>query len=153
MKTARDIMTPNPVTAARDTDIVEAARTMLERRFNGLPVVEDGKLVGMITQSDLVALQKRLELPSVFTVLDGFIPLSSTDDMEEEIRKIAAATVGAAMTADPVTVGPEATVEEMATLMAEKKIHTLPVVEGGSLVGVVGKEDILRTLLPSKDAE
>jgi CBS domain-containing protein len=53
------------------------------------------------------------------------------------------------MTPDPITVDPEATVEEVTTLMAKKNIHTLPVVDKGKLVGVVGKEDILRTLMPA----
>ena len=55
--------------------------------------------------------------------------------------------VADAMTLDPVTVNPETGIEHVAALMVEKNYHTLPVVDGGKLVGIVGKEDILRTLI------
>jgi CBS domain-containing protein len=67
------------------------------------------------------------------------------------MQKMAATTVGQAMTPNPVTIDPETPLEEIATLMVTKNIHTLPVVEGGKVVGVVGKEDILRTLMPRKE--
>jgi CBS domain-containing protein len=61
---------------------------------------------------------------------------------------MAAITVSEAMTIDPVTVDPETSLEEIATLMVKNNIHTLPVLENGILAGVIGKEDILRTLIP-----
>ncbi|THB64182.1 MAG: CBS domain-containing protein [Desulfovibrio sp.] len=146
---AQDIMTPDVVTVTPETDILEAAKLMLEGHFNGLPVVDgSGALKGVICQSDLITQQKRLNLPSVFTLLDSFIPLSSTSAFEQEVKKMTATTVGQAMTEDVVTVEPSTTVEEVATLMVDKKLHTLPVVDGGSLVGVIGKEDVLQVLLP-----
>lgn len=149
MLKAKDIMTRHVVVVSPETDIAQAARLLLENHFNGLPVVdEEGRLRGIICQEDLIVLQKKGPLPSFFTILDGVIPLKNRD---QEVRKMAAVTVRDAMTANPIAVGPETTVEEMATLMVEKKIHTLPVVEGGRLVGIVGKEDILRTLMPQAD--
>ena len=151
MLKVEDIMTKDPVTVTPDTEVARAAGILLEKHINGLPVVDDrGKLVGILCQSDLISQQKRIPLPSVFTILDSFIPLTSWKDMDREVRKIAASTVGDAMTPNPFTVGPETTVEEVATLMVEKKFHTIPVVQGGKLVGVVGKEDVLRTLMPTE---
>lgn len=151
MLKAQDIMTPDPVTLTVDDDVARAAELMLEHSINGLPVLdEDGKVAGIICQSDLVAQQKRLNLPSVFTLLDGVIPLSSSKDLEREMEKITAITVGQAMTTNPVTVAPDTDVEEIASLMVDRKYHTLPVVYEGKLLGVVGKEDVLRTLLPKK---
>ncbi len=152
MLTARDIMTPNPVSVPVGTKVTEAARIMLDKHFNGLPVVEaDGTLLGVICQSDLVVQNKKLRLPSFFVVLDGIIPLRSTKNFEEEIRQMTATNVEDAMTSNPRTVPPEATLEEIAALMADEKHYTLPVVEDGKLIGVVGKEDVLRTLLAEKD--
>lgn len=149
MLTARDIMTSNIVTVAPDTEIVEAAKRLLEQHLNGLPVVDEGgRLVGIICQEDLVMQQKKIPLPSFFTLLDGFIPLKSSKSIEREIEKIAAATVEKAMTKNPVTIDPETGIEDIATLMVTKNIHTLPVVEGETLIGIVGKEDVLRTLMP-----
>ena len=108
---------------------------------------EAGRLVGIICQSDLVAQQKRFPIPSVFNLLDGLIPISSPKGLDKEMQKIAASRVAEAMSPNPETVNPEASLEEIATLMVSKGFHTLPVVERGKLVGIIGKEDVLRTLL------
>lgn len=148
MLTAKEIMTENPIAVTPETKITEAARLLLENRINGLPVVDEaGNLIGIICQSDLIAQQKKISLPSLFTILDSFIPLSAPSKMEREIQKVAATSVDHAMTRKPVAVGPDATVEEIATLMVEKNFHTIPVVENGKLVGVIGKEDVLRTIM------
>lgn len=146
----REIMTASPVTIGPEAEVVQAARLMLDLRINGLPVVDaDGRLVGVICQSDLIAEQKKAPLPSFFTLLDAYIPLTSLKHLEREVEKIAAATVAQAMTPDPVSVGPETSIDEAAGLMVDRGFHTLPVVEGGRLVGVLGKEDLLKMLLPA----
>jgi CBS domain-containing protein len=147
MLVAKDIMTKDLVTVSPDMEIVKAAKILLDKGINGVPVVEGGKLVGILCQSDLIAQQKKLPVPSVFTLLDGFIPLGSTKQFEKAFQKIAATTVADAMTPNPVTVDPETSIEEIAALMVDRNFHTLPIVEKGKLVGVVGKEDVLRTLM------
>lgn len=149
MRTAQDIMTREVITIGPEADITEAARLLLEKGVNGLPVVDaEGRLVGILCQSDLVRMQKNLPMPSLFTLLDGFFPLSSTTLLEAEVKRIAASKVAEAMTAKVVTIAPGAAIDEIATLMVDRKFHTLPVTEGGRLVGVVGKKDIIRTLIP-----
>lgn len=151
MLRAKDIMTPDPLTVSPQTEIVQAARILLEKRINGLPVVDgEGRLVGILCQSDLIAEQKKLPLPSFFTLLDGLIPLGSTKQLERQVEKIAASTVAEAMTSKPVSVDPQTSIEDLAALMVDKNFHTLPVVEDGRLVGVVGKEDVLKTLVGPK---
>ena len=148
MLKARDIMTKEVITVFPDMEITKAAKILLERRINGLPVVDAfGRLVGILCQSDLVVQQKRFPIPSVFTLLESFIPLTSMKRIDKEVEKIAALTVKQAMTTDPVTVGPNTDIEEVARLMVDKKYHTLPVVDGDKVVGIVGKEDVLKTLL------
>jgi CBS domain-containing protein len=150
MLKARDIMTKNVVTVTPDTEITQAAKLLLENHFNGLPVVdESGKLIGIICQDDLIVQQKRLPLPSLFTFFDGLIPLTSYRSLEKEVEKIVATTVSQAMTTDPITTNPDASLEDIATLMVNNNIHTLPVLDRDRLVGVIGKEDVLRTLMPS----
>lgn len=145
--TVREVMTPDPVTVTPETPVGQAAALMLERRINGLPVVDDsGALVGIICQSDLIAEQKKLPLPSFFTLLDGYIPLTSLKHLEREVERIAAVNVGQAMSRQPVTVGPQTPLSQAAALMVDHNFHTLPVLDQGRLVGVVGKEDLLRSL-------
>ncbi len=149
MLKVKDIMTENLITVLPDTEIAHATKLLLEKGINGLPVVDEmGRLVGILCQSDLIAQQKKLPIPSFFTFLDGFIPLTSIKQLEKEAQKIAATTVAHAMTPNPITVRPETSVEEVAALMVGKNFHTLPVVDKGKLVGIVGKKDVLKTLMP-----
>lgn len=147
MLKAKDIMTTTVITFSPETSVSEAAALLLQKHINGCPVVNaKGELVGVLCQADLVAQQKKLTLPTVFTLLDGLVPLSSMGELDQEMEKIAAMTVEHAMSRDPETVSPETPLEDIATLMVERGFHTLPVVDGGKLVGVIGMEDVLRTL-------
>ena len=148
MLKVKDIMTREIITVSPETEIVNAAKILLEKRINGLPVIDAfGRLVGVLCQSDLVAQQMSIPIPSVFTLLDGYIPLTIIKRIDKEVEKIAALTVKQAMTPNPVTVGPETDIEDVAKLMVDKKYHTLPVMEGDKVVGIVGKEDVLKTLI------
>lgn len=148
MLSVKEIMTRDVITVSPETDIAHAAKLLLEKSINGVPVVDGtGKLVGILCQSDLVAQQKKFPIPTLFTLLDGFIPLTSMKHLEREVKKITATTVADAMSANPVTVRPEASIEEVGTIMVDRNFHTLPVVDKGKLVGIVGKEDVLKTLV------
>lgn len=153
MLTARDLMTTEVITLTPDTDILQAAQVLLDNGINGAPVVdENNRVLGILCQSDLVVQQKRLPLPSVFTLLDIIIPLSSTRQLEKQVSKIAALKVSEAMTKDPVSVRPDTDIETIAALMVDNNFHTLPIVEDERLVGVIGKEDVLKTLIPKPSA-
>ncbi len=149
MITAKDIMTRDVITVSPDTEMTKAARILIEKHINGLPVVdENGELKGIICQSDLILQQKKLPIPSFFTVLDGLISMRSMNNLQKEAEKIFAVTVAQAMSPNPLTVVPDTGIQEIAGLMADMNFHTIPVVQEGILVGVIGKEDVLRTLLP-----
>jgi CBS domain-containing protein len=148
MLRAKDIMKKELLTVSPETRVTDAAKILLEKHINGLPVVDDeGRLVGIICQSDLVAQQMRMPVPSVFNLLDGLIPIGLPATFEKEVKKIAAIKVSEAMSTKPVTVTPETGLEEIATLMVSRNFHSLPVLEEGRLVGIIGKEDVLRTLV------
>jgi len=152
MLKAKDIMTKEPITVSPETEIVHATKLLLENRINGVPVIDEtGKLVGILCQSDLIAQQKKLPVPSFFTFLDGLITLTSMKQFEKEVQKIAAITVSQAMTPNPVVARPDTGIEEVAALMVDSGFHTIPVVDQGALVGIVGKEDILKTLIPGSN--
>jgi CBS-domain-containing membrane protein len=149
MRTAQDIMTREVITISPEADITEAVKILLNKGVNGLPVVNDaGQLVGILCQSDLVRMQKSLPIPSLFTLLDGFVPLSSSALLEAEVKRIAASKVCDAMSTKVVTVSPDMTIDEIAALMVDKKFHTLPVTDKGKLLGIVGKKDVIKTLIP-----
>lgn len=148
MITARDIMATQLITLAPEMDFTSAAKVLLENHINGAPVVDaDGRLVGILCQSDLVAQQKKFPVPTLLTLLDSFIQLTPSKELEKQARKIAAMTVSDAMTTTPVTVKPGTGIETIAALMVDSNLHTLPVLEDGRLIGIIGKEDVLRTLI------
>lgn len=148
MKTAADIMTRKVITVTTETPVRELARILMENTISGVPVVDsNGNVIGVVTESDLIDQNKKVHIPTVITILDSFIYLESPERMEQEIRKIAGSTVADIYTGKAVTVTPDTPVDELATIMSEKSIHTLPVVENGKLLGVIGKKDIIRTII------
>jgi CBS domain-containing protein len=154
MLKVKDIMTKELITVSPNTEIIQATKLLLENSINGIPVTDEtGKLVGILCQSDLIAQQKKLPIPSFFTFLDGLITLTSMKQIEKQVQKIAAITVGQAMTPNPVTVQTDTDIEKVAALMVDRNFHTIPVVDKGKLVGIVGKEDILKTLIPESDVK
>ena len=154
MLSVKDIMTRDVIAVWPEMDIAHAAKLLLEKGINGVPVVDGtGRLVGILCQSDLVAQQKKFPIPTLFTLLDGFVSLTSMKHLEKEVQKITATTVADAMSPNPVTVGPDASIEEVGSIMVDKNFHTVPVVEKGELLGIVGKVDVLRTLMPTPEAE
>ncbi|MGD8833754.1 MAG: CBS domain-containing protein [Desulfobacteraceae bacterium] len=147
MITAQDIMSTELTVFEPDMEFVSAAKILLENHFNGAPVVDKaGKLVGILCQSDLVAQQKKLPVPTLITLLDSFVRLTPAKQLEKQARKIAALTVGEAMTDAPVTIKPDTAIDTIAALMVDSNLHTLPVLKDGKLVGIIGKADVLRTL-------
>jgi CBS domain-containing protein len=117
-KTIQESMTPNPTTIEPTTAAREAARIMKSEDVGALPIVEDGKLVGMITDRDL----------AIRVLAEG---------------KDADTPVGEIASRDVVTVDPQQTLEEAGRLMAEHQIRRLPVVEeDGRLVGILAQADV-----------
>ena len=145
MLKARDIMTRQVITVHPQTTVEELARLLMEHHISGAPVVDDaGNLVGVVTEHDLISKEKRLHIPTVVRIFDAFIYLESSKKFEDDIKKMVATKVGDICATDVVTVDEEATVQEIATIMSERAVHILPVMSEGRLVGVIGKEDVVR---------
>lgn len=145
---ARDIMTPDPVTVAGDLSVTDAARLMVEKRVGALPVIEGGQLVGIVTEGDLIMQDVKVEFPTYLHLLDGLIMYPpATARFEAELKKAVGATVADVMTAEPVTVQADLSVADVATLMVDRDVSRLPVLEGDRVVGIISKSDIVRSLL------
>lgn len=145
--TARDIMTPDPVTVGTDMTVTDAAHLMTEKHIGSLPVVEGDRLVGLVTESDLIMQDVKVHFPTYLSLLGGYVfAPGSTDRYESALRKAVAASVADVMTPDPVTVSPEALVSDVATLIMERDVARIPVIEGDKLIGIISKSDIVRSL-------
>jgi CBS domain-containing protein len=147
MLQARDIMTREVLTVSPETSISDLSKILENRRIGGLPVVDkDGLLVGIITQTDLVERARHLELPPAINILDFHFYLQIPSHLIHRVEKMLGTTVGDCMTPNPVTVAPDTPVSRIAALMAKQKMFTIPVLEGGKIVGVVGKMDLVRAM-------
>jgi len=147
MLKAEDIMSREVITVNENASVRELASLFISHDISGAPVVDTaGKVVGVVTENDLIFQNKKVHLPTAVAILDAFLFLERPEKMEKELKKIAGAKVGDICSRNLISVGPETELEELATLMAEKKIHTLPVMEGEQLVGVIGKSDIIRLI-------
>lgn len=146
MLKAKDIMTVDVLTIKPEATVEELARVLMEHKISGVPVVDDNRhLVGIVTENDLIRKNKRLHIPTVIRLFDAFILLGS-GRLEEEIRNMAATTVSEICTKKVVSITEETSLEEVATIMAEQNIHLLPVIRGGTVVGIVGKADMVKAL-------
>jgi CBS domain-containing protein len=131
-----DLMTTEVVTIGPDQTIKDAARTMVNERVSGLPVVDDkGHLIGIVTEADFLEREIDKEAPSGGLLGAVFGPAARHPD---------AVTVREVMSAHPVTVAADATLTEAARLMATNSVKRLPIVDAdGSVVGVLSRADIV----------
>ena len=148
MLNASDIMTTEVITVKKETPLKELAGILYKNRINGVPVVDDeGLLIGIICESDLVRKDKKLHIPTVVALFDAVFYLESSKNIEKEIKQINATTVEELFTRKVVTVDEKTPIDEIATIMTQKKIYTIPVMDGNRMVGVIGKGDVIRTLI------
>jgi CBS-domain-containing membrane protein len=147
MLTAKQIMTHKIITAGLEMDVSELAAMFWENRISGAPVVDAaGKLLGIVTENDLIDQGKKVHIPTIITILDSMIFLENPAKLDKEIKKMTGTKVKDIYSAEVVTVTEDTEMAEIATIMADRSLHTLPVVRGEKLVGVIGKADIIRNI-------
>jgi CBS domain-containing protein len=146
MLTAKEIMSTKVVSVTLETSLKELAEIFVSSRFSNMPVLDAaGKLVGVISETDLIEQQKPLHIPTVMALFDGVFYLDSEKRFRKEVDRVTAQTVGELCQRNPVTCGPDATVREIAGLMSQHKAHLIPVVEKGEMLGVVARLDLIKS--------
>jgi CBS domain-containing protein len=140
-------MTTEVITVSPQTKVLDLARLLAHNKINGAPVVDDdGRMVGIVTQSNLIDRAKKFELPHVISILDAHFYLERPSTLKKNLEKLMGNLVADIMTAPPVTITADTEVDEIATIMARRQVHTLPVLEDNKLIGIIGKIDIIRAL-------
>ncbi len=143
----RDVMTTPVSTLGPDEKVEHAADVLAAKNVGSLPVVDDqGKLLGILRDDDLIASEARVHVPTFINFLGLGMPFpGEMKHLEAELKKIAGATVGAVMQTDPPTIAPDATLEDVATIMHDRGVNSLPVVDAdGKVDGIVARADIVR---------
>lgn len=142
---ARDIMSTQVITIGRDTTIEEIAHILADNNISGVPVVEgDGRLVGMVTQKDLLYKDVEPRFPAMVEILGGIIFLRGVRHYNEELRKLVATKAEDIMTRHVHSVTADEKVERVAQLMVEKDINRVPVLDEGKLAGIISRADIVK---------
>lgn len=147
MSFAIELMNREPVTVSPDLSVRKLARLLLDQNLDGVCVVDQGKLVGVVTAMDLIFQERRVALPSYVALLNRLIPLNKA--RQSSVEKVVGGTVREIMSGEPIGVDYDASIDEIAALMVDLHITVLPVLKNESLVGVIYKRDLLRAALSS----
>ncbi len=149
MKSAREIMSPDPISVGPETPVKEIAQIMLEKRIRCLPVLDEmGSLLGVVDEEDLVHQDAKIHFPTFIHFLDSYIMLpSSLNRFEKELRQAVGSVAHDVMEKDYHAVGPLDSVEDVATLMNDRDLEYVLVVEDSRLLGLITRADILKTLV------
>jgi CBS domain-containing protein len=148
----REVMNTNPVSCRAESTISEAAKIMKKKKISGMPVLDGDRLVGVISESDLLRLlsaeeEGQLWLPSPFEIFEvPFRDLLKWEKMHSSMEDISKKKVSEVMHRDVHKIGPDDSIEEAASIMIRHRINRLPVVENGLLAGIITRGDIIAGL-------
>jgi len=145
----RDIMSNNVITVTPDTTIKKLAWLMRANQISGVPVVsQTGEMVGFVSELDLISRHAPAKAPTYYPLLWGLIPFGLDDyaDYKEQVRHILAVNAEQLMTAKVTTVGPDDSIEHVATQMMRPGHRSLPVVENGKIIGIITRTDLVQLI-------
>jgi len=143
--TAREIMTTPVITAGPDATLAEISELMLAHRISGIPIVDsEGRLMGIVTESDMLEEDKRRQLLPRVTIF-GMVP-AHQGPVEDALLKARTFRASEVMTKKVFTVEPDTPVTEVAGLLVRERINRVPVVEEGKVIGIVSRADLIRAL-------
>ncbi len=143
-----DIMTAQIAIVEPGTPIAEVARLMASADISGVPVIDpaNGELVGLITELEMIERQAKFDMPTYTRVLDATFVIAERDS-EEKLARILATTAGELMEQTVYSIREDASIEEVATLMFERKVNPVPVISlDGQVIGIVSRSDIVRLM-------
>ena len=146
---AKDIMTKRVITIGRDASIGELSELLVENKISGVPVIDEtSKLVGIVTEADIIVKDADLHFPRYFKLLDGIIYLESFRKFKRNLKKYIGIKVEDIMTDKVEVVKEDTSVSEIANIMMSSNINRVPVTdEKGGLVGIITRRDIVKSMI------
>jgi CBS domain-containing protein len=153
----RDVMNSKPVTCQNEDTVSKAAREMKRKKISGMPVLDGDRLVGVVSESDVLRLlsgkeEGQLWLPSPLEIFEvPFRDLLKWEKLHSSVEDISNKKVSEVMHRDVRTIGPTDSIEEAASIMTRHRINRLPVIENDKLVGIVTRGDIITGLGKSNE--
>jgi CBS domain-containing protein len=146
---AADVMTPDVICAAPDTPLPELIRLMLDHQISALPIVEDRRVVGIVSEGDLL---RRAETDAAPRPSRWLELVTSTDRLAADYTRSHGRKAGEIMTTDVVTVADTTPIAEVAHLLESRRIKRVPVTRDGKLIGIVSRRNVLQALATTLSA-
>lgn len=144
---ARAIMNKSVITIQEDATIEEVANVLTKNNISGAPVVnKEGKLVGMVTEGDLLHKETNPRTPGYLNILGALIYIGGVEKYKNDLKKLASTKASEIMTTNVITVSGDAKVEQVAAMMVNHNIKRVPVIENDALVGIISRADIVKTM-------
>lgn len=144
----QDIMQTNVITISPDATIKEISKTLVQNNISGVFVVDaNNKLLGVVSEGDLLHKETNPRPPGAFGLLGAIIYYRGVKQYESDFKKLIALQASEIMTSDIIKISPEEKIEEAASLMVNKQIKRLPVMMDGEILGIVTRQDIIKTLM------
>lgn len=145
--TVAEIMRTDVPVVSPDDSVATVARVMVASGLPGVPVVDAGEVVGIVTEADLIAREADVEVPTFVPFLDAIFVADGGRPFDEDLRRVLAVTAGDLMTRPVYNIRDSATLEQAATVMIDRRISTLPVVDDAlQLVGIISRADLVRVI-------
>jgi CBS domain-containing protein len=145
--TVREIMrTDVPIVAPEDS-VARVSRVLSDSNLPGVPVVEDGAIIGIVTDKDIIQREANISSPTVVPFLDAFFVLDAGRDLDDELHRVLATSARDLMTEPVINIRDSATLEETATVMLDMGVSVLPVLDdANALVGIVSRHDLVNVI-------
>lgn len=143
-----DVMQTNVITISPNTEIKDIAKTLYDNRISGVPVIDlFGNLAGIVSEGDLLHKETNPRIPDAIGFLGALIYYRGVKQYESDFKKLVALTASEIMTQNVITIGKDATIEEAATLMINRNVKRLPVMENGKMIGIISRMDVIKVLM------
>lgn len=144
---AKNVMNKNVVSIRPDDTLKDAVILMVKHSVSGLPVIDENKnIIGIISQSDVLRHGKKPFILEAVDLLEIFLYEQTPTDYEEELKIALNMKIKDVMTKDIIVVSEDTSVGKIAHLMIENEINRVPVIREGKLVGIIGREDIIKAI-------
>ena len=141
-----DVMTAPAMTVPPDMTVAAVARMLLDHSLRAVPVVEGRRMIGIITETDLLMRDAKLHFPAYLGILENLLPIGGDRNLDDELRRVLGMTAREIMTEDVRTASPDDDLGDVAHEMVQRHLHAVPVVRGGVLEGILFPSNVVRLI-------
>ncbi|MCJ8342236.1 MAG: CBS domain-containing protein [Cetobacterium sp.] len=146
MKTLKDVMNEKVVTIEKDTTFDKIVAIMKEEGIGKVPVIDNGKVIGVVTREDILVKQEKAPMPPVIAFWEVMFTLPNTKEFQQRLKKFASFKASDIMSEEFIIGKPEDDLEEMVTKMLEDNHHYILIIVEDELLGIVTKSDLIKNL-------